>query len=71
MREDDYPSGKRSVLADALSGVQAKSAAGGDDHKGMPEMRTVFHFLFSGTAVACILSGVPGGTQVTAAGIRK
>ena len=66
LREDDRSSGKRSVLADALSGVQGKGSAGGDDHKGMPEMRSCLYLLFCRPAVAEILSGVPGRTKVTA-----
>jgi len=65
LREDDYSSGKRSVLADPLPGVQGESSAGGDDYKGMPEMRPEFHVLFSRPAVAEILPGMPDRTQVT------
>jgi hypothetical protein len=65
LRENDRSSGKRPVLADALSGVQGKDSAGGDDHKGMPEMRPGLYLLFSRPAVAEILSGLPDRTQVT------
>ena len=71
LREDDQPSGERSVLADALPGVQGEGSAGGDDHKGVPEMRPALYLLFSRTAVASILSGVPGRAQVTAAETRE
>jgi hypothetical protein len=66
LREDDHPSGKRSVLADALPGVQGEGSTSGDDHKGMPEMPPALYLLFSRPTVACILSGVPGKAQVTA-----
>ena len=65
LREDDHPSGECSVLADALPGVQGENPTCGNDHKSLSEMRPAFHFLFSRPAVAEILPGMPGGTQVT------
>jgi hypothetical protein len=66
LREDDHPSGKRSVLADALPGLQGEGQAGRKDHQGMPEMRPGLYIPFRRTAMAEILSGVPGRTKVTA-----